>query len=351
MKRICALFIFLSMLFLLPAGAEVTSPADMDYGNFIEWAQARYGYEAPDRDAYLAYDPIYVDPVAYWAYINDDHGVKDGELFIIQRHRTPLMVENYLTHLEKFGYSRGDVVKTDEGMTCTLTLPKPWNATAACPAVIRIEYVNEARMLVVRYDSRYGLVNRIWRNRDLTGAISPLPASASDGKGGTVTLKKVMTAPEADSLYMPLDHWLNGLDFDLWHLWGVFACVSDSYYDASTYTEGCGWRRVSTTTVPLLQLDIDGAAFDPERCFLVMRSPTAGVMLHPLLFWGEKVPGQEMFTVDMSRSSNENLWLIFSPYPYEAGTPMRLYMDLSGSEAGSPLENWAYIDFTMPAQP
>lgn len=354
MKRLITLLLaLLSVLPALPAGAQSTSDSGALtlYQRIVSCAQERYGYTDADDMPYLDYDPIYVDPVAYLAYINHDHGVKDGELFIIQGARSPELTENYLTHLEKFGYVRQNERTTADGMACSLMLPEPWASTATIPAVIDVEYVNEPQMLVVRYDDRYGLVNRIWRHRELTGRIAPLPVSAPDGMDGAVTLKKVMTAVEADSLYMPLDHWLDRTDFDLWNTWGVYACVSDDYFDASTYADACGWEDNPDTVVPLLQLDIDGAAFNPERCFLVMRSPDEGVMLHPLLFWGEEVPGQEMFTVDMSRSSNENLWLIFSPYPYGADMPMRLYMDLSGSESGSPMETWAYIDFILPAHP
>ena len=354
MKRLISLLLaLLSVLLLLPANAAEGSASAMvtAYDRIVNSARDRYGYSEVEDIPCLAYDPIYIDPVAYLAYINHDHGAKDGELFIIQGARSPELTENYLTHLEKFGYVRQNERTTADGMACSLVLPEPWASTATIPAVIDMEYVNDPQMLVVRYDDRYGLVNRIWRHRALTGGVAPLPTSVSDGRDGSVTLKKVMTAVEADCLNIPLDHWLDQTDFDLWNTWGVYACVWEDHMNAGTFADSCGWAENTDTVVPLLQLDIDGAAFDPERCFLVMRSPDEGVMLHPLLFWGEEVPGQEMFTVDMSRSGNENLWLVFSPYPYEKDIPLRLYMDLSDSESGSPMENWAYIDFMLPARP
>ena len=350
MKRICTLLLLLSLLVLPAAHAEAPAEKYMGYDEFVDWARAHYGYTDPSDNLFLDYDPIYIDPVAYWAWINTDHGVKDGERFIIQRAVDRPLVNDYLIYLQKFGYVRHDLNDDGSSLLSSFRLPEPYAATATIPSVINVEYMSSQKMLLVRYNHSYGLVNNVWRSRALTGAVPSLPASVSDGKGGSVTLKRVLTTDEADCLNMPLDHWVYETDSAIWKLYGIFACVSETTYEASTIVDECGWQTASNVLVPLLKLEINSEAFNPERCFLVGRAPDEGVSTHPLLFWGAESTSSAHFTVDMSVRDDNSLWLIFAPSPYTKGVPLRLYMDLSGSEAGSPMETWAYIDFELPSR-
>lgn len=319
--------------------------ADMDYDATVEWARARYGYQDDWELPCLEYDPLYIDPVACYGWINHDHGVKDGEQYIIQAGRSTDELAIYLEHVRTFGYLCTSEMIGQDGEYRTFALSPLYADTATIPPVIHVEYLYNMEMLVVRYDHAYGAVNRVWRARELTGEVGKLPASASTASGGTVTLQRYLFTDEAECLNIPQTNRLYNLDYTRWNDWGVQACSSETTFDATIYKDISHWAKYNDAYVLLLEIQLDGAAFDPARCFLMERAPDEGVLLTAPLFWGPMAMGYaSCFTIDMA-GEGDSIWLAFPPQRYDMQTPLRLYMDLSGSPNAAPLENWTCVDF------
>lgn len=336
-----------------PTPAADSIRAQMSYDDSVEWAQAEFGYVDTDSAEYLLYDPIYIDPVAYFHWINTDHGVRDGELHIVQFGRTDRQVQSYLDHLTNFGYTCQTTAFDADSTFHTLTLSSRHAGTSVIPPVIRVEYRPAMQLLLVRYEHAYGAVNRVWRNREMTGDIPALPASlrSADGARYAVTLHSALLTDSAECLNIPLSHPLYSAEDEFLHDQGIFMCISDDDFDAEVLKDESHWASYDDAYIMAVELELNGTLLNPDRCFLVERAPEEGVVLNKPILWGAMTEGTEAsITLDMSQHA-DRLWVVFTVQRCEPDMPLRLYMDVSGQSAGSPMETWACVDFMPPKIP
>lgn len=340
MKRLLAL---LCTLLLLPACA-LGETSWQSYEEIVDFARARYGYTPDDSDyPFLNYDPLYIDPVAYFGYINHDHGVKDGELFIIQRGRSYERVKAYIKHLSRFGYSTIEWTSTDEQDNWTLLMNLQYAPVATVPPRIEVEYLHDTELLAVRYAHGYGVANRIWRARELTG---DLRTNAVDFFGSEVRLLDARLTTGVNGASLPEDSPVYRMDQEQLDDLGITIVPEEGM--VCLHKHNSHWADYDDAGVLLVQLSRDSGFFDIDSCFIVERAPDEGVQLIKPLFAGELIAeSDEIPTLQYSEDAR-TLWLAFEPERIDPETPLRLYFSLTGLTGGKPIEYWEYIDLMPP---
>lgn len=348
------LLIALAAILCLMNGAAAQSPVtsgaipmidDMDYEEICKWAEAYYGFEGYFTSMFSPYDPMYIDPVGHFHWINHHDGLKGNERYIIQAGRSADHLTTYLDFLKGFGYRCTEEARDENGERHTFALPDKYAGTATIPPVVTVEYLYNMELIMVRYDDGYAAINRAWRVREMTSEVSSAPVTADMQQGGTLTLHRNIFTDTVDCNNIPLTSPLYNILYDRWDDWGIQCCVSETTFDASIFKSESHWAKYRDAHALVLEISLEGADFDPARCFLVERAPDEGVVLSAPLFWGAMASGyQTDLTLDMA-AEDDRLWLAFQVQRYDPDMPLRLYLDLSGDEEGSPIENWSYVDF------
>jgi len=346
MKRM--LILLAALLILLPACALGESPWE-SYDEIVDFARARYGYTPDDGEyPFLDYLPIYVDPVAYFGYINHDHGVKDGELFIIQRGRTAGEVSQYLEYLKRFGYYITESISSGTQDNWTLVMQPYYDDVASVPPTIRIEYLRDLELLVVRYAHGYGLVNRVWRSQEMTGdMVFELDDPFLFGQN--FRFRSARLVDGADYACSLLPSVISHMDAETLEDRGLTIRGDAGSGYAVTLRKGDShWARYEDAHVLLVELEGPADLLSMEHCFIVERAPEEGVVLKAPLFAGEIISEEGGVPALQANEEAERFWLAFPVMRLDPDMPLRLYLDFAFLNRGRPIEYWYYLDFMLP---